>query len=235
MIRFGFRLPWCSAKAPLSTSPPAVRPPGNPLALGALDQEVTLLLSKSATEEVASRSPPGFYGRIFVVPKASGGWRPVLDLSTLNAFLRNIPFRMETAAAVRDAMHPGDWAASIDPRDVYFHLLIHPRSRKWLRFVWRDKIFQFRALPFDLAPAPWIFTKVTRELCLHVRARGIPRGSTSMTGLYWPPPRSCDCATLCRSCTCAAAWVSLSTRRNPTSGPHSSSSSWVCPSTPCDG
>ena len=25
----------------------------------------------------------------------------------------------------------------------------------------------------DLSPPPWIFTKVTRELCLHARARGI--------------------------------------------------------------
>ena len=166
VIRLGFRLPWCSAKVPLSTSPLAFWPPGNPLALGALDQEV-------AMEEVASSSSPGLYGRIFVVPKASGGWRPVLDLSPLNVFLRNVPFQMETAASLRDAMHPGDWATSIDLRDAYFHLLIHPHDQKWLRFVWRDKIFQFCALFFGLAPAPWIFMKVTRELCLHVRARGI--------------------------------------------------------------
>ncbi|KAL8584959.1 hypothetical protein ACOMHN_043595 [Nucella lapillus] len=57
--------------------------------------------------------------------------------------------------------------------DAYFHLLFHPRDRKYLRFVWRNHIFQFRALPFGLAPAPWVFTKVARELCLHVRERGI--------------------------------------------------------------
>ena len=139
--------PWCSAKAPLSTSPPAFRPPGNLLALGAQDQEVALLLSKGAMEEVASPSSLGLYGRIFVVPKASGGWRPVLHLSPLNAFLRNVPFRMETAASLQDAMHPGDWATSIDLRDAYFHLLIHPCDQKWLRSLWRDKICQFCALP----------------------------------------------------------------------------------------
>ena len=106
------------------------------------------------------------------MPKASGGWRLVLDLSTLNAFLRNVTFKMETPASLRDAMHPGNWPASIDLRDAYFHL-IHPRDLKWLRFVWRDKVFQFRALPFGLASSPWIFTKVTRELCLRVRARVI--------------------------------------------------------------
>ena len=91
VIRLGFRLPWCSAKAPLSTCPPTFQPPGNPLALGALDREVNLLLSKGATEEVASPLSPGFYGRISVVPKASGGWRPVLDLSPHLGFSRRSP------------------------------------------------------------------------------------------------------------------------------------------------
>ncbi|KAL8614089.1 hypothetical protein ACOMHN_026306 [Nucella lapillus] len=80
---------------------------------------------------------------------------------------------METPSSICDSMHPGDWGISIDLKDAYFHLLFHPRDRKYLRFVWRNHIFQFRALPFGLAPAPWVFTKVARELCLHVRERGI--------------------------------------------------------------
>ena len=43
------------------------------MALSALDQEVFSLLTKGATETVVCQSSPGFYGRIFVVPKASGG------------------------------------------------------------------------------------------------------------------------------------------------------------------
>ena len=39
--------------------------------------------------------------------------------------------------------------------------------------MWRDKVYRFCALPFGLAPVPWIFMKVTREPCLYVRARGI--------------------------------------------------------------
>ena len=107
---------------------------------------------------------PGFYGRIFVVPKSSGGWRPVLDLSSLNRFLLVLHFRMETPRSIRDAMHPNDWAVSIDLKDAYFHILVHPADRKFLRFVWKDRVFQFKALPFGLAPAPWLFTKIARGL-----------------------------------------------------------------------
>ncbi|XP_076450421.1 uncharacterized protein LOC143286671 [Babylonia areolata] len=117
--------------------------------------------------------PACFFGRIFVVPKASGGWRPVLDLSLLSEYLQYKPFCMETPTSIRDSIRQGDWAFSIDLTDAYFHILIHPRDRKWLRFSWDGKSFQFRALPFGLAPAPWVFTRVVRELCLALRSKGI--------------------------------------------------------------
>ena len=132
------------------------------------------MISKEAIEEISSRPlSPGFYGRLFCVPKASGGYRPVLDLSPLNVFLKKIHFRMETVSSIRAAIRPGDWATSIDLRDAYFHVLIHHRFRRWLRFTWKNKIFQFRALPFGLSLAPWVFTRITREICIAAHSRSI--------------------------------------------------------------
>ena len=173
MVRSGFRLPWKGRKAPLSRVPFVFPPPSDPLAFQALDAEVRSLVTKGAVELVVDKSSPGFYGRLFVVPKASGGWRPVLDLSTLNTFLQQKRFRMETAMSIRESMRPGDWAVSLDLKDAYFHLLIHEADRKFLRFSWEGKVYQFRALPFRLAPAPWVFTKITKELCVAVRGHGI--------------------------------------------------------------
>ena len=173
VVRSGFRLPWRERKAPLTRVPISFPPPGDPSAWNTLDLEVQSLLSKGAVELVHNQDSPGFYGRLFTVPKASGGWRPVLDLSTLNTYLVHRHFRMETAGSIRDSIRPGDWAISIDLRDAYFHLLIHEADRKFLRFVWKGQVFQFRAVPFGLAPAPWLFTKVTKDLCTVVRRQGI--------------------------------------------------------------
>ena len=137
-----------------------------------LEEEIAALLEKGACQEVPFSSP-GFYGRLFVVPKLTGGWRPVLDLSRLNDFLVAPKFRMETPTSLREALRPGDWAASIDLKDAYFHIPIAARDRKWLRFRWRDKAFQFCALPFGISLAPWLFTKVTGELGRAARSRGI--------------------------------------------------------------
>ena len=173
MVRSGFRLPWIGSKAPLSRTPLFFPPPQDPLALLALELEVQGLLAKGAVEVVQNPSSPGFYGRLFVVPKSSGGWRPVLDLSVLNLYLRQCRFKMETASSVRDAIRPADWAVSVDLKDAYFHVLIHKSDRKYLRFAWQGQVYQFIAVPFGLAPAPWLFTKITRELCRVVRGWGI--------------------------------------------------------------
>ena len=139
----------------------------------ALEEEVRSLVQKGAVETVLDKRSPGFYARLFVVPKRTGGFRPILDLSPLNVFLRHIRFRMETTKSVRLSLMPGDWVTSLDLTDAYFHVLIHRSHRKWLRFAWHDQVFLFRALPFGLSQSPWIFTIVVRQLCAKVHSLGI--------------------------------------------------------------
>ena len=42
-------------------------------------EQISLMLQKNAVTEVPPNSP-GFYSNLFLVCKASGGWRPVIDL-----------------------------------------------------------------------------------------------------------------------------------------------------------
>ena len=80
---------------------------------------------------------------------------------------------METPASVRLTVRPLDWATSIDLADAYFHILIHPSFRKWLRFSHRSQVYQFRALPFGLSLAPWVFTRVIRDFVAALRLQGL--------------------------------------------------------------
>ncbi len=107
-----------------------------------------------------------------MVPKSTGGWRPVIDLSSLNKFLVVPKFSMETAESIRAAIPPQSWVASLDLKDAYFHIPIHPAMRKYLRYAYRGRVWQFRALPFGLSPAPWIFTMVVKEfqILAHIRS-----------------------------------------------------------------
>ena len=83
------------------------------------------MLAKGAVE-ITLVPGPGFYSRLFLVKKASGGWRPVIDLSHLNEFAQLTPFKMETVASVLLSVREGDFLASLDLKDAYFQIPIHP-------------------------------------------------------------------------------------------------------------
>ena len=67
-------------------------------------------------------------------------------------------FRMHTISSVLSTVKKGDYAFKIDLQDAYFHVLIHPHSRKYLRFAFENKVYQFRVLHFSLNTAPQVFT-----------------------------------------------------------------------------
>ena len=116
---------------------------------------------------------PGFYSRIFLVPKKNGKLRLVIDLSRLNTFLEIQSFKMETANKVRQAIQPNDWAISLDLTDAYLHVPIHRQSRKYLRFCLEGQTYQFKALPFGLATSPYVFTRVMVAIATYLRKRAI--------------------------------------------------------------
>ena len=129
------------------------------------------MLDKQAIEEITTFDP-GFYNRLFLVKKASGTWRPVLDVSKLNKFVVKTKFSMESNQSVLNSIQRGDWMVSMDMKDAYFHIPINSQSRKYLRFVFNGKTYQFRAMCFGLSTAPQVFTRVLAPLARIVHLAG---------------------------------------------------------------
>ena len=130
------------------------------------------MISKGSLERVHNPGP-GFYCRLFLVEKASGGWRPVIDLSPLNEFVRQIPFKMETASSVLLSVREGDFLASIDLKDAYFQIPIHHSSRKWLCFASEGTVLQFKVLYFGLSTTPQAFPPVFATVSAWAHSRGV--------------------------------------------------------------
>ena len=130
------------------------------------------MLAKGALE-IARDPGPGFYSRLFLVEKATGGWRLVIDLSHLNDFVQLTSFKMETVASVLLYVREGDFLASLDLKDAYFQIPIHGSSRKLLRFMLEGTVYQFKALCFGLSTAPQVFTRVFAAVSAWAHSRGI--------------------------------------------------------------
>ena len=157
VLRDGYRVPFLHSPPPLSRTPVSFPTygAGSPRAQ-ALRQEIKGMLAKGALE-IARDPGPGFYSRLFLVEKASGGWRPVIDLSHLNEFVQLASFKMETVASVLLSVREGDFLASLDLKDTYFQIPIYLSSRKLLRFTSEGTVYQFRELCFGLSTAPQVF------------------------------------------------------------------------------
>ena len=137
-----------------------------------LEEEVASLLSKGAVEEIIPESP-GYYSRIFLVPKKNGKLMLIIDLSVLNHFVHTQTFKMETQRKLKDTVQLNDWAFSLDLTDAYLHIPIHHWSRKYLRFILRGRMYQFKALPIGLSTSPFVFTRLMTVIATFLRRRAI--------------------------------------------------------------
>ena len=104
VLREGYRIPFMSPP-PLSSVPihlPSYSP--NSIRGRALASEIVALSEKGALEPAPPT--PGYYSRVFVAAKASGAWRPIIDLSRLNVFVEFSRFHMETPQSVLRSIRP---------------------------------------------------------------------------------------------------------------------------------
>ena len=69
------------------------------------DQEVRSLLEKGAIELIEPGE--GFVSGLFVIPKLSGGSRPIVNLKALNKFVRPVHFKMEGIPLLQELIRPG--------------------------------------------------------------------------------------------------------------------------------
>lgn len=128
-----------------------------------VDNEITELLSKGAIE-LSRFEKDQFISNIFIVPKPNGKFRPVINLRYLNYFVHYEHFKQETFRIVLNLIQEDDFFTSIDLQEAYFAVPIHQEYKKYLKFFWDGQLFQFNCLPFGIASAPRIFTKLLKPI-----------------------------------------------------------------------
>lgn len=138
--------------------------------LDLLTTEISHLLTIRAIESVPpSQHRTGFYSVLFLVPKSSGGWRGILNLKHLNLSVLYHRFKMHSLRSILAGVRRGDLLQSVDLREAYLHVPIHPDHRRYLRFEYAGQHFQYRAIPFGLSSAPHTFTKLVAVVAATLR------------------------------------------------------------------
>ena len=139
-----------------------------------LDEEMNKFITGHVIEPVLDLDSPGFYSPLFLRPKTDSGWRIIINISALNRHLVYKRFRMETINTVRQSLKKGMVAFTLDLSSAYNHVPIHPASRKYLRFFWKNQPYQFRSLPFGLSVAPQLFSLIVSQVARFFHRQGVP-------------------------------------------------------------
>lgn len=112
-----------------------------------------------------------------VAANAAGKQRLIWDGRHVNRFLPEHPFRMETLQREGRALFEhSSWGGTCDLSSAYHHIPMHPESMRYLGFEWEHKCYCFTVLPFGLATAPWLFTKVMGHCVRFLRSPGMSMG-----------------------------------------------------------
>lgn len=160
-------------------------------ALNFVNKEITRLILTGAVEvvedlEYMAEWNHGYEAPLGAAYKASDTtekkWRLVMNLTDAgmgpNNFMPDRKFKMETIENLLKMMGKNWVGFTFDLRAGFHHLLIHPDDRKWLRFRWAGKLYQFRAMPFGARHSPFFFHKTVKELMGILRRGCVVEGCT---------------------------------------------------------
>uniref|UniRef100_A0A914YL49 Reverse transcriptase domain-containing protein n=1 Tax=Panagrolaimus superbus TaxID=310955 RepID=A0A914YL49_9BILA len=162
----GYKLPFRGGKIPKQSQNYHYHDASNP----EIKAEIISLLEKDAIEECKTAD---WLSTVFSVPKKDGGMRPVINLRGLNEFMVTPHFKMESLLLVKDLLEENYYMVKLDLKDAYFGIPIAVEHRPYLAFRAFGKTYRFKALPFGLAPAPSVYTRVIKPVAAFFRARGI--------------------------------------------------------------
>ena len=162
----GLRFDW---KAGVPTPHRTGNPPLDLAAKLILDEEVAAMLEKGAIHEVVSCKDE-VVSAFFARPKKTPGkWRPICSLLHTNRFIRKISFRMTTTKMLKSWIMKDHFFVSIYLQDAYFSIPLAENVRRFCRFTWRGKLYEYLCMMFGIGPSARVFTKLLKVVLAFLR------------------------------------------------------------------
>ena len=96
----------------------------------------------------------------------------IINLKPIKHYIVYRKFKMDTAATCMQLVPENGFMAALDLKDAYYSFKVHPNFQKYLKFIWRGVHYKFVVLAMGLAPAPRLFTKLTKPIISTLQCLG---------------------------------------------------------------
>ena len=127
-------------------------------------------MQKQAIEKAINQASLAFFNhRLFLVLKPNNKLRAILDLTSLNKFLKSEKFKMETSESIKTSLQTGEWLTSIDFKDAYFHIPDKPRVQEVPTFSRQRSHLPIQSCLF----CPQLSTIVVKKVEMTAQNKGI--------------------------------------------------------------
>ena len=133
-----------------------------------MQEQTNLLLRKKVITEVLPETQ-WFYSNVFLVSKASGGWRPIIDFETVKHTPQCTSLHVFTISYIfsSKASHLKlTWGTCTSRK-------IHLDNQNCLHLTLMNKLLQFSVLPFSLNTAPQVCTHLAHTVTGYFQRQGI--------------------------------------------------------------
>lgn len=169
-IKNGVKIEWTSPPTPFVSAEYPLNPEDRKFLTGEIQRELDnqYILELTDPDEIDELM---CVSSAFVTHTANKP-RAMLDFTHQNVFIDVASCKYETLPELAQTLRPNDALLTWDVKDAYHHLVLRPEDREFLAFRCLGRWFVPVTVPFGLAPACLIWTKVMRPVAAHIRAEG---------------------------------------------------------------
>lgn len=132
---------------------------------------ISNLIDKGAINE-CEQTPGHFLSPYFLVKKPNKSFRFILNLKELNKFIDIKHFKLEDYKTAIKLIENDYYMGTVDLQDAYYMISIALEDRKFLRFRFNGKLYEFTCLVFGLCTPPQVFTKIMKPIIQFLRKLG---------------------------------------------------------------
>ncbi|PFX22060.1 Gag-Pol polyprotein [Stylophora pistillata] len=128
-----------------------------------IETEISKLLTENVIVD-ATHCEAEFISTVFTRPKKDGSHTLILNLKRPNEQVTYKHFKMESLQTAAQLIKQGSCMAVLDLKDAYYSVPIVTDHRKYLRFIFKNNLYEFTCLPTGLSSVPRSFTKLMKPV-----------------------------------------------------------------------